>query len=489
MTVVRSSSSVKQKSCPELHQDISEVKVEVVVKESSYRLEKDSMGTVQVPEWADWGAHTQRALENFSVSPYRIHPHLRDALAEIKSAAAEAHWKEGTLSEEVSSAIRKAAEEIPSGMLDAHFPIDVFQTGSGTSWNMNMNEVIAHRASEYLRSTQSVHPNDHVNRGQSSNDVIPSATNIAARQMAWKVYKSLCSLAEAFEKKAEVYADDLKLGRTHLQDAVPMKVGQEFAAWAEQVRRSAERIAQQFFGLEELPLGGTAVGTGLNSSRHWAEECVRLIAEHTDIPFRCADNPFVQISARDEHVALMGALNGAAVSLMKIAQDLRLLSSGPRSGLGELRLPELQPGSSIMPGKVNPVIPEMVIQAAAFIMGKQTSVSIAAHNAPLQLNIMQPLIAHEVLTSLELLHKVAEKFEKGCVRDIEVPTAHTRAAIEKSLALVTPLAVRIGYDAAAELAHRAYREGKTIRAVVIEAGVLSETEVEEILDPRNMCGE
>lgn len=460
-----------------------------MVKESSYRLEKDSMGTVQVPEWAEWGAHTQRALENFSVSPYRIHPQLRDALAEIKSAAAEAHWKAGTFNGEIAAAICKAAEEISGGMLDAHFPIDVFQTGSGTSWNMNMNEVIARRANEYLRGRHTVHPNDHVNRGQSSNDVIPSATNIAARQMAWKVYQSLKSLAQAFERKAGVYAEDLKLGRTHLQDAVPMRVGQEFAAWAEQIRRSAERISQQFSGLEELPLGGTAVGTGLNSSPEWAEQCVQLIAEHTAIPFRCSDNPFVQISARDEQLALMGALNGAAVSLMKVAQDLRLLSSGPRGGFGELRLPELQPGSSIMPGKVNPVIPEMVIQAAAFIMGKQTSVSIAAHNAPLQLNIMQPLIAHEVLSSLELLHKVAERFEKGCVQDIEVPTEHTAEAIEKSLALVTPLAVRIGYDAAAELAHKAYREGKTIRAVVIEAGVLSEAEVETILDPRKMCGE
>jgi fumarate hydratase, class II len=460
-----------------------------MVKESSYRMEKDSMGTVQVPEWAEWGAHTQRALENFSVSPYRIHPQLRDALAEIKSAAAEAHWKVGTFNEEIAAAIRKAAEEITHGLLDAHFPVDVFQTGSGTSWNMNMNEVIAHRANEYLRSTYVVHPNDHVNRGQSSNDVIPSATNIAARQMAWKVYQSLGSLAQAFEEKAREYAQDLKLGRTHLQDAVPMKVGQELAAWAEQIRRSADRIAQQFSGLEELPLGGTAVGTGLNSSPEWAEQCVRLLAERTAIPFRRSENPFVQISARDEQVALMGALNGAAVSLMKIAQDVRLLSSGPRGGFGELRLPELQPGSSIMPGKVNPVIPEMVIQASAFIMGKQTSVSIAAHNAPLQLNIMQPLIAHEVLTSLELLHKVAERFEKSCVRDLAVPTEHTTAAIERSLALVTPLALHIGYDAAAELAHRAFREGKTIRAVVLEAGVLSEAEVENILDPRKMCGE
>ena len=459
------------------------------MKESSYRLEKDSMGTVQVPEWAKWGAHTQRALENFSVSPYRIHPYLRNALASIKAAAAEAHRSAGVFSDDVAAAIQRAAQEVADGLLDAHFPLDVFQTGSGTSWNMNMNEVLAHRANEFLPSGKSIHPNDHVNRGQSSNDVMPAAANIATRQLAGEVCERVLALSQAFAKKARIYGDDLKLGRTHLQDAVPMKVGQEFAAWAEQIRRSGERISQQLSALEELPLGGTAVGTGLNSSRKWAEQTVRLISESTSIAFRLSDNPFVQISARDEQLALMAALNGTAAVVMKIAQDLRLLASGPRAGFGELRLPELQPGSSIMPGKVNPVIPEMVIQAAAFIMGKQTSVSIAAHNGPLQLNIMQPLIAHEVLTSLDLLKSVSERFEKGCVEGLSVPTEHTAGAIEKSLAIITPLAVRIGYDAAAELAHRAYEEGKTVRAVVLEAELLSEAEVDAVLDPRNMCGE
>ncbi|MCF7915746.1 MAG: aspartate ammonia-lyase, partial [Spirochaetaceae bacterium] len=275
---------------------------------------------------------------------------------------------------------------------------------------------------------------------------------------------------------------------THLQDAVPMRVSQEFGAWAEQIRRSVVRITQQLPALEELPLGGTAVGTGLNSSAAWAEQVAEGIAAHTSIPFKCSTNPFVQISARDEQLALMGSLNGTAVVLMKIAQDFRLLSSGPRAGLAELELPELQPGSSIMPGKVNPVIPEMVIQAAAFVMGKQSSVSIAAHNAPLQLNIMQPLISHEVLTSLELLSRVAGRFETECVRGVKVPTAHTAEAIEKSLALITPLAVRIGYDSAAALAHKAFQEGKTVRQVVLDEGVLSSAEADEILDPEKMCG-
>ncbi|MCF7947462.1 MAG: class II fumarate hydratase [Spirochaetia bacterium] len=462
--------------------------MEVEVKESSYRVEYDSMGSVQVPKWAKWGAHTQRALQNFSVSPFKIHPEMRNALALIKLSAAKAHERSGSLSAQVASAIESAAREVMTGKLDVHFPLDVFQTGSGTSWNMNMNEVLAYRAKELLQAEETIHPNDHVNRGQSSNDVIPAASNIAARTAAGTLCTSLNSLAEALERKGAEYSGSLKLGRTHLQDAVPMRVSQEFGAWAEQIRRSVVRITQQLPALEELPLGGTAVGTGLNSSAAWAEQVAEGIAAHTSIPFKCSTNPFVQISARDEQLALMGSLNGTAVVLMKIAQDFRLLSSGPRAGLAELELPELQPGSSIMPGKVNPVIPEMVIQAAAFVMGKQSSVSIAAHNAPLQLNIMQPLISHEVLTSLELLSRVAGRFETECVRGVKVPTAHTAEAIEKSLALITPLAVRIGYDSAAALAHKAFQEGKTVRQVVLDEGVLSSAEADEILDPEKMCG-
>lgn len=458
------------------------------MKESSYRVEHDSMGPVQVPEWAKWGAHTQRALQNFSVSPYKIHPEMRSALALIKLAAAEAHRRSGGLSEKIASAIQSAASEVLAGKLDDHFPLDVFQTGSGTSWNMNMNEVLAYRAKELLQGKESIHPNDHVNRGQSSNDVIPAAANMAARRAAGTLCAQLNTLAETFEHKGAEYSHSLKLGRTHLQDAVPMRVSQEFGAWAEQIRRSAERIRLQLPALEELPLGGTAVGTGLNSSADWAAQVVKEIAKHSSIPFRCSSNPFVQISARDEQLSLMGSLNGTAVVLMKIAQDFRLLSSGPRAGLAELELPELQPGSSIMPGKVNPVIPEMVIQAAAFVMGKQTSVSIAAHNAPLQLNIMQPLISHEVLTSLELLSRVSVRFESECVQGVKVPTVHTAEAIEKSLALITPLAVRIGYDAAASLAHKAFHEGKTVRQVVLDEALLSPAEADEILDPEKMCG-
>jgi len=447
------------------------------------------MGSIQVPVWAKWGAHTQRALQNFSVSPYKIHPEMRNALALIKLASAGAHRRSGSLSEDVATAIQSAANEVIAGKLDDHFPIDVFQTGSGTSWNMNMNEVLAYRGKELLQDKETIHPNDHVNRGQSSNDVIPAAGNIAARRSAGTLCTSLNSLAEALEQKGMEYSGSLKLGRTHLQDAVPMRVSQEFGAWAEQIRRSAGRITQQLPALEELPLGGTAVGTGLNSSADWAAQVAEGIAVHSSIPFRCSTNPFVQISARDEQLSLMGALNGTAAVLMKIAQDFRLLSSGPRAGLAELELPELQPGSSIMPGKVNPVIPEMVIQAAAFVMGKQTSVSIAAQNAPLQLNIMQPLITHEVLASLELLSRVAGRFETECVRGVKVPTAHTAEAIEKSLALITPLAVRIGYDAAAALAHKAFHEGKTVRQVVLDEGVLNPAEADEILDPEKMCGQ
>ena len=457
------------------------------MKDNSYRLEKDSMGSVQVPEWACWGAHTQRAIENFSVSHYTVPLQLREALALIKLAAAEAHRLKGSLSTETARAIQSAAEEVLQGKLEDHFPVDVFQTGSGTSWNMNMNEVIARRAVDRLGGTERVHPNDHVNRGQSSNDVIPAATNIAARRSAIGLSENLQSLCRAFNKKAEEFQRHLKLGRTHLQDAVPMRVSQEFSAWAEQIKRSEVRLREQFYALEELPIGGTAVGTGLNSSVEWAKCAVELIADRTSIPFRPSSNPFVQISARDEQLSLMGALNGIATVLMKIAQDFRLLSSGPRAGLAELQLPEQQPGSSIMPGKVNPVIPEMVVQAAAFVMGKQTSVTIAAHNGPLQLNIMQPLIAHEVLTSIDLLKHVVKRFEEKCVKDVTLPGERTSEAIEKSLALVTPLAVRIGYDAAAKLAYKAYNEGKSVRQVVLDEGVLSLEEAEEVLNPEKMC--
>ncbi|HUV06595.1 MAG TPA: class II fumarate hydratase, partial [Spirochaetia bacterium] len=376
------------------------------------------------------------------------------------------------------------------GKWDTHFPIDVFQTGSGTSWNMNANEVIANRANEILGSPlgsrKPVHPNDHVNRGQSSNDVIPAAIHLADRLEAGSLKEALAELQGALEEKAEEFRDVIKIGRTHLQDAVPMTLGQEFSAFAEQVRKGGERLASTYGRLEELALGGTAVGTGLNAHPEMAARVIERIARRTGIAFRQAGNLFEAIATRDAQVELMGALNTMASGFMKIANDLRLLASGPRAGFGEIILPSLQPGSSIMPGKVNPVIPEMVIQVVAFIMGKHLSVTIGAQNGPLQLNMMNPLIAYETLTSMALLRETCLAFADRCIRGIEADRERCAYWVEWSLALVTPLATRIGYDRAAALAYRAFRERRSVREVAREEKVLPEEELERLLDPKRM---
>ncbi len=456
------------------------------------RYESDSMGNVEVPAEAYWGAQTQRAIENFGVSPLRIPEAMLNALGIVKEAAAFANARLGLLDGKLSEQIIAAAGEVADGSLRDQFPIDVFQTGSGTSWNMNCNEVIANRANELLgsqRGTRSpVHPNDHVNKGQSSNDVIPTAIGISTRIGAEKTAKSLDALADAFAEKADELDRVVKLGRTHLQDAVPITLGDEFSAYAEQMRKGVERIRGCFERLEELALGGTAVGTGLNTHPQLAAVAMERIRERTGVSFRPAHNRYEAISARDAQLELMGAFNTIAAGMMKIAQDLRLLSSGPRAALGEIVLPSLQPGSSIMPGKINPVIPEMVIQVAAHVMGKHLSVTIACQNAPLELNIMQPLIAYETLSAAELLAATADAFRERCVFGIEADVDRCRALIDGSLALVTPLALKIGYDRAAEIAHRAYEEKRTVREIVVEEQVLSEEEAAKVLDPESMLG-
>ena len=460
--------------------------------EDTKRNESDSMGEVELPDSAFWGAQTQRAAANFDVSPFRIPLPMLQAIAIVKEAAAYANTALGLIDETVGDAIRSAAVEVADGAWNDHFPIDVFQTGSGTSWNMNANEVIANVANVALGSelgTRSpVHPNDHVNKGQSSNDVIPTAISIATRIEAERVASALDDLAWAFERKASQFSDVVKLGRTHLQDAVPMTLGDEFSAFAEQVRKGSERIRGCFLRLEELPLGGTAIGTGINTHPDFAVRAIERVASSTGVGFRPSINRFEGIAARDAQVELMGAVNTVAVSFMKIGQDLRLLSSGPRAALGEVTLPSLQPGSSIMPGKINPVIPEMVIQVAAHIMGKHLSVTIAGQNAPLQLNIMQPLISYETISSLLLLGNTAVALADRCVAGIEANASECRALIERSLALVTPLALKIGYDRAAKIAYRAYRENRMVRDVVVEEGILAEGEADSVLDPESMLG-
>lgn len=457
-----------------------------------FRIEKDPMGELRLPARAYWGAQTQRAIENFPVSGLRLPRSMIRSLGLVKRYAAEVNAELNLLEPLLAQAIIQAAEEVISGQYDAHFPVDVFQTGSGTSSNMNANEVIANRANEILGaplgSRNPVHPNDHVNQGQSSNDVIPTAIHIAARQELQSMVEDLRCLRQSLLDKAEEFQDVIKTGRTHLQDALPITLGQEFSGYASQVEHGIRRIVKDYPHLEELALGGTAVGTGLNAHREFASRVVQRIAERVGIPFTEAHNRFEALAARDALVELMGTLNTLAVSLMKIANDLRLLSSGPRTGFAELIIPSLQLGSSIMPGKVNPVIPEMMIQVAAQVMGNHLAVTIGGQNGPLELNMMMPLMAHNVLFSIEILKSGVELFEKKCVSGVSANGKRCRELVEQSLALVTPLASKIGYDRAARIAHRAYEQNKTILRVVVEEGILTEKEARELLDPARMLG-
>ena len=458
----------------------------------SFRVETDSMGDVKVPGGAYWGAQTQRAVENFSVSDLRIPVPLVRALGLVKQVAAIVNGELGLLEPRIAEAVGRASGEMAEGKWDAHFPIDVFQTGSGTSWNMNANEVIANRANELLGSPlgakKPVHPNDHVNRGQSSNDVIPTVINIADRIQLDGCASALDGLRQSLARKAAEFAKVLKIGRTHLQDAVPMTLGQEFSGYARQVEKARELLMRCAPGLEELAIGGTAIGTGINTHPDFARRVTAGIAALTRLPFRSAANLFEAIAARDSQVELAGALNSIAVCLTKIANDLRLLSSGPRTGLAEIALPSLQPGSSIMPGKVNPVILEMTIQAAARVIGSCLTISIAGTTGPLELNMMQPLLAWESLGSLALMESTCRALSERCVDGITADVARSREWIERSLALVTPLALKVGYDRAAKLAQKALAENRTIREIVIEEGILSAEETDKILDPGTMLG-
>ncbi len=462
------------------------------MEKKEFRVETDSMGEVKVPAEACWGAQTQRAVENFSVSDLRIPVALIRALGMVKLHAAAVNGELGLVDPKVAGAIEKAAAEVVEGRWDGHFPIDVFQTGSGTSWNMNANEVIANRANEILGfprgSKKPVHPNDHVNRGQSSNDVIPTVISLADRLELDPLVASLDRLHESLDRKAKELAGVLKIGRTHLQDAVPMTLGNEFSGYARQIELARGRVARCASNLEELALGGTALGTGINTHPEFARKVVARIAKATGVPFREAANKFEAIAARDAQVELMGALNGLAVALSKIANDLRLLASGPRTGLAEIALPSLQPGSSIMPGKVNPVILEMTIQAGARVMGSSLSVTVAGQSGPLELNMMLPLIAWETLTSLALLTSTCNALVDRCIDGITPDVARSREWIERSLALVTPLALKIGYDRAAALAHKALKENRTIREIVVAEKVLTADEADAILDPKAMLG-
>jgi len=463
----------------------------MVDKETAYRIERDTMGEVQVPLEAYYGAQTQRAVENFQVSGITFPRVFIRALGMIKKHGARVNGALGLLDTKLARAIEQGAHEVAAGKMDDQFVIDIFQTGSGTSTNMNANEVIATRANELLvgqkDTSRPVHPNDQVNMGQSSNDVIPTAIHVAAIvSMSEDLLPALKILHEALHKKAAAFDSIVKIGRTHLQDAVPIRLGQEFSGYARQVQLGVERVEGALASLAELALGGTAVGTGLNTHPEFASRVIEGISEETGYPFREAANHFEAQSAQDGVVQASGALKTVAVSLMKIANDIRWLSSGPRCGLGEINIPSLQPGSSIMPGKVNPVIPESVAQVAAQVMGNDTAITIGCQAGNFELNVMLPVMAHNLLSSIKLLGASARLFAEKCVNDLSANEERCRAVIEESLAMCTSLAPEIGYEEAAAIAKEAYATGKTVREVAAEKKVLPKKKLEALLDPMKM---
>ncbi len=456
--------------------------------ERQYRTETDSMGEMQVPAEAYYGAQTARAIENFPISQLRFPRSFIRALGLIKKHAAAANAELGLLPANVAQAIQQAAQEVIDGKLDGEFAVDIFQTGSGTSTNMNANEVIANRATELLggkRGAKLVHPNDHVNRGQSSNDVIPTAIQLAALEaIETQLRPALNELQEALARKAEEFHEVIKIGRTHLQDATPMRLGQEFSGYASQIAHGLARLRQASLHLEELALGGTAVGTGLNTHPEFARRTLEEISRETSLNLREAPNHFEAQAARDACVEASGMLKAIAVSLIKIANDIRWLGSGPRAGLGELKIPPTQPGSSIMPGKVNPVMSEMVIQVGTQVIGNDAAITFGGAFGNLELNVMLPVIAYNLLQSIDLLANASRVFARRCVAGLEADTAKCEANVEQSLAMCTALAPVIGYDQAAKIAKRAYETGRTIREVAQEMSGLEKARLDELLDPR-----
>jgi len=452
-----------------------------------YREESDTMGKVSVPEEAYYGSQTQRAIENFPVSGLRFQPTFIKALSMIKTQAARVNMELGLLDPSIAETIIKAAREVSEGRHNDQFVVDVFQTGSGTSTNMNVNEVIAGRANEILTGHRGgkspVHPNDHVNMGQSSNDVIPSAIHLAALvEIKQKLLPSLKKLQKTLEEKADEFSKIMKIARTHLQDAVPIALGQEFSGYARQIELGIRRIKSVEPSLAELALGGTAVGTGLNTHPEFAPRVIQGLSEEIGCSFREAKNHFEAQAAKDAVVETSGALRTLAVSLNKIANDIRWLASGPRGGLGEIEIPSLQPGSSIMPGKVNPVIAEVIIQVVAQIMGNDLTIALAGQSGNLELNVMMPVIAYNLLQSIHLLERAVTIFEEKCVRGIIPNREKCASNLEQNLALATAFVPIIGYDKAAVLAKEAYETGRTVREVALRSKIMPEEEVNRIIN-------
>jgi fumarate hydratase class II len=447
------------------------------------------MGEMKVPADAYYGAQTARAVENFPISNLRFSRQFIKALGLIKKNAAATNAGLGYVPENIAAAVQKAAQEVIEGKWDHQFVVDIFQTGSGTSTNMNTNEVIANRAIEILggkRGDKSVHPNDHVNCGQSSNDVIPTAIHLSALDaIVYQLIPALKELHAALDTKAKAFDSVLKIGRTHLQDATPIRLGQEFSGYASQVEHGIERLHRLEPNLGELALGGTAVGTGINTHKDFSRKTIEGISRDTGLKLREAKNHFEAQASRDAAVEASGALKTVAISLVKIANDIRLLGSGPRCGIGELKLPATQPGSSIMPGKVNPVMCEMIIQIGAQVVGNDAAVSFGGAFGNFELNVMLPVIAHNLLEQIELLTTGSQVFARRCISGLEAEVAKCEGNIENSLAMCTSLAPVIGYDKAAKIAKVAYQSGKTIRQVALETSGLDKAKLDQLLDARS----
>jgi fumarate hydratase class II len=462
-------------------------------RERQTRTETDTFGPIEVPSDRYWGAQTQRSLQNFKIGTETKPEALVRALGIVKQAAARVNRDAGKLEPRLADAIERAAGEVVEGKLVAHFPLVVWQTGSGTQSNMNINEVVANRANELLGAAlgakQPIHPNDHVNRGQSSNDTFPTAMHIAAaEQVERRLLPALEHLLAALQAKAEAFSDIIKIGRTHLQDATPLTLGQEFSGYVQQVKNGIARIRQALPRLYELAQGGTAVGTGLNTFEGFAERFAEEVARIAELPFVTAPNKFEALATHDALVELSGALNVLAVSLHKIANDIRLLASGPRCGLGELRLPENEPGSSIMPGKVNPTQAEAMTMVCAQVMGNNVTVTIAGASGHFELNVYKPVIIYNVLQSIRILAEACRSFTDNCVAGIEADRERIDDLLHRSLMLVTALAPKIGYDNAAKVAKKAYAEGTTLKQAALGLELLTAEEFDELVRPEKMIG-
>ncbi|MGH1364156.1 MAG: class II fumarate hydratase [Calditrichia bacterium] len=456
-----------------------------------HRIEKDSMGEMQVPNSAYWGAQTQRAVENFPISGIRFPRRFIRAMGMLKKSAALTNAALGRLDEKLASGIAAAADEVIAGKLDEHFVVDIYQTGSGTSSNMNSNEVIANRANEIMGGSigdkSPIHPNDHVNMGQSSNDTIPTSMHVSAMEaIDQDLMPALRVLHAALDAKAKEFDKIIKIGRTHLQDATPIRLGQEFSGYASMISHGIKRLENVTNHLGELAIGGTAVGTGINTHPEFGSRVAKKLCEMTGLKFREAENHFEAQASKDAYVEASGALKTIAVSLMKIGNDVRWLGSGPRCGIGELLLPEVQPGSSIMPGKVNPVIAEALTMVCAQVIGNDAAITVGGMSGNFELNVMMPMMAHNMLQSIHLLSTSSQVFSEKCIVGLRADEERNSEMVEKSLAMCTSLAPIIGYDNAAAIAKEAYKTGRTVRDVAREKGLMSDEELAKVLDPMSM---